>query len=100
MKKKIMTAAAAAFVSIASLAQDVTLNSALEATERVLSQNATSIINVISLIIGIVGVAMLAWQGAKYLKGDGNSNDALMKVGSGLLIIAVLLEIIKAVFLR
>lgn len=99
MKKKITTSLVALGASVLTFAQNVTLQGAVDQADQILRTNATRIVNLISLVIGLLGVVMLAWQGAKYLKGDGNSNDALMKVAGGMLIIAILLQVIKAVFI-
>lgn len=99
MKKKITTTLLAIGASAVTFAQNVTLNGALDQADSILRSNANRFVNVVSLIIGLIGIAMLGWQGAKYLKGDGNSNDALMKIAGGMLIIAILLQVIKAIFI-
>lgn len=58
------------------------------------------IIDVVSVVMGLIGVAMLAVNLAKYFKGDPSSNDALMKIGGGLLIAVVILQVIKVTLLR
>ena len=61
---------------------------------------AGSIVNIISIVMGLVGAVMLGVNLAKYFKGDPSSNDALIKVGAGLLIATVILQIIRATYLK
>lgn len=72
----------------------------LSTTHTTLLSLATQIVNVVSIVMGLVGVVMLGINLAKYLKGDPSSNDALMKVGGGLLIAVVILQIIKVTLLK
>lgn len=72
----------------------------LSTTHTTLLGLATQIVNVVSIVMGLVGVVMLGINLAKYLKGDPSSNDALMKVGGGLLIAVVILQIIKVTLLK
>jgi formate-dependent nitrite reductase membrane component NrfD len=58
------------------------------------------IINIAFLIIGIVGLVMLIPNLMKYLKGDPSSNDALMKVGAGIVIVVIIAQVIRMVFLQ
>lgn len=53
------------------------------------------IFNIVSIVMGLIGAVMLVVSLAKYLKGDPSSNDALMKVGGGLLIAVIILQVIK-----
>lgn len=72
----------------------------LSTTHSTLLSLSTLIVNVVSIVMGIVGVGMLGVNLAKYLKGDPSSNDALTKVGIGLLIAVVILQIIKVTLLK
>lgn len=58
------------------------------------------IVNLVSLIMGLVGIFMLAVNLYKYFKGDPSSNDALTKVGAGLLIAVIILQVIRVTMLR
>ena len=49
-------------------------------------------------ILALIAVVLLAWQGAKYLKGDPQCKDSLLAFGAGLIIIVIFMEVIKAVF--
>ena len=53
------------------------------------------VINVVSVIMALIGVFMLAVNLYKYFKGDPTSNDALMKVGGGLLVAVIILQVIN-----
>lgn len=68
-------------------------------TTQQLNTLAGSIVNIISIIMGLVGAIMLGVNLAKYFKGDPSSNDALTKVGAGLLIATVILQIIRVTYL-
>lgn len=59
----------------------------------------TTIVNIASLIIGIVGVVSLIVAYSKHTKGDPSSADSLMKVGFGLLIVIVLMQVIRMTLL-
>ena len=75
-------------------------NTILTQTHSTLLQLSSLIVNVVSIVMGLVGIAMLGVNLAKYVKGDPSSNDALMKVGGGLLIAVVILQIIKVTLLK
>ena len=57
------------------------------------------IVNIVCVIMGIIGVVMLATNLAKYFKGDPSSNDALMKIGGGMLIAIIILQVIRMTLL-
>ena len=90
-------AALMAVQAVAYAAPDA--SSILSTTESQLRDMASLIVNVVSVLMGIIGAVMLAVNLAKYAKGDPSSNDSLMKVGGGLLIATVLLQIIRVIFL-
>ena len=58
------------------------------------------IINIVSLVMGLVGAVMLGVNLYKYFKGDPSSNDALMKIGGGILIAVVLLQVIRVTLIN
>lgn len=57
------------------------------------------VVNIVCIIMGIIGVVMLATNLAKYFKGDPSSNDALMKIGGGMLIAIIILQVIRITLL-
>ncbi len=65
-----------------------------------LKSGSLKVINVISVMIGLIAVIMLAWNYYKRSKGDGQSNDALAAWGWGLLIAIIGLQVVKVVFLQ
>ena len=67
----------------------------LQGAESTLQGLAGLVINVVSVIMGFIGVFMLAVNLYKYFKGDPSSNDALMKVGGGLLVAVIILQVIN-----
>ena len=71
----------------------------LNTTKSQLTSISTVLINVVSVGIGIGGVIMLVPNVIKYSKGDPSSSDAMMKLGAGLVIAAILLQVIKVTFL-
>ncbi len=103
MKKFITRSTVMILGSLASIvsafAQAKDANTILTGAQTQLTSIATNIINLISIIGAIVGVVMLAPNLLKYLKGDPSSNDALIKVGAGLLIFVVILQIIRVTML-
>lgn len=56
---------------------------------------ARAAINLVSALIGLIGVLMLAWNFMKRAKGDQQSSDALMNWGSSLLFVAIALQAVK-----
>ena len=76
-----------------------TADQILNQTHLQLRNMSGSIVNVVSVIMGLIGVVMLATNLVKYFKVDPSSNDALMKVGGGLLIAVVILQIIRVTLL-
>lgn len=83
-----------------SFAQASTADQILTQTHSTLFGLSTLIVNIVSLVMGLVGVAMLGVNLYKYFKGDPSSNDALIKVGAGLLIAVVLLQVIRVTLLK
>ena len=73
----------------------VNAESILTGAERTLKSLAGPIINVVSIIMGLVGVGMLGVNLYKYFKGDPTSNDALTKIGGGLLVAVIILQVIN-----
>ena len=67
----------------------------LTGAESTLKSLAGPIINVVSIIMGLVGVGMLGVNLYKYFKGDPTSNDALTKIGGGLLVAVIILQVIN-----
>ena len=79
-------------------AQNVTASGALSSADSIVTGIKDLAFHVAAGIIAIVAVFLLVWQGSKYLKGDPQCKDSLLAFGGGLLIIAVFMEVIKAVF--
>lgn len=67
----------------------------LQGAEDTLQGLAGLVINVVSVIMALIGIFMLAVNLYKYFKGDPSSNDALMKVGGGLLVAVIILQVIN-----
>lgn len=95
------TAKKIAMVTIAMLAAtpafaDVTFNGVLQQFETVLSGGATLVFNVLSIILGLVAAAFAVMNFFKFAKGGGQDSDnSLLRIAGGLLIVAVLLQVIK-----
>ena len=58
------------------------------------------VINIVSLVMGLVGAVMLGVNLYKYFTGDPSSNDALMKIGGGILIAVILLQVIRVTLIN
>lgn len=100
-KSRVVLFVASMFAPIVSFAQANTdARTILEGAATQVTGLASTIINLVSIIGALVGVVMLAPNLLKYLKGDPSANDALIKVGAGLMIFVILLQIIKVVMLR
>ena len=56
------------------------------------------VVSIVSIMIGLVGVIMLAWVFYKRSKGDQQSNDALMGWGVALIFAMIMLQIVRAIF--
>lgn len=95
--KKIISGFAAIAIPVLSFAQ-TDANSILNTATSTMKSAGAGVANVVSVLIGLVGIIMLGWNFAKRAKGDQQSNDALMNWGSALLISAIFLQIIKAVY--
>ncbi len=84
-------------VPLAAQAPDA--NSILQGASTQLTQMAGPIINIVSLVLGLVGAVMLGYAFWKHSKGDPSSQDALTKIAGGLLIAVVILQVIRMTFL-
>lgn len=98
--RKAGMAATASLASLAASAQGgsgtrVSAEGILQGAEDTLQSLAGLVINVVSVIMALIGVFMLAVNLYKYFKGDPSSNDALMKVGGGLLVAVIILQVIN-----
>ena len=103
MKQEIRLRRALAVIAFASgsytaLAQNISASGALSTADGIVTGIKDIAFHLAAAIIGIVAVCLLVWQGAKYLKGDPQFKDSLLAFGGGLLMIAVLMEVIKAIF--
>lgn len=79
---------------------EISGSAALTTAESQLKALVSPLLNVISILIGITGVVFVAINLPKYLKGgDREGENTLLKVGGGLIIAAVLVQVIKAVAL-
>ena len=101
-KSRVVLFVASMFAPAVSFAQSANTDARtiLEGAATQVTNLAGTIINLVSIIGALVGVVMLAPNLLKYLKGDPSANDALIKVGAGLMIFVVLLQIIRVVMLR
>lgn len=80
-------------------AQMISSDTFLSNVESTLKSSSNAISNIASMIIGLVGIAMLAWQWFRYNKGEQQTNDSLVKIGGGLIIVVILFQIIKTALL-
>lgn len=81
-------------------AQAGTADQILEQAHSTLFTLSSRVINLVSLVMGLVGVYMVAMNFYKYSKGDPSTQDALSKVGAGLVIAVIILQIIRVTLLR
>ena len=96
MKKlRYYLAAVAAMLPTVAFAQFTSADQILSTTESTLSGLGATIINIVSIAMGLGAVVMLGINLVKYLRNDPSTSDSLTKVGAGLLIAVVLLQIIK-----
>lgn len=83
-----------------AILQAQTASQILQNTQSQLTQSAAPIVNIVSIAMGLVGAVMLGINLVKYAKGDPSTNDTLMKVGIGLLIAVIILQVIRVSFLQ
>lgn len=81
-----------------AMAQNFSASGALSTADGIVSGIKDIAFHLAAGIIGLAAVFLLGWQAIKYLKGDPQFKDSLMAFGGGLLVVAVLMEVIKAVF--
>lgn len=58
-----------------------------------------SLLNLISVIVGLIGIVMLVWNYIKANKSDGQSNDAMISWGWRLIFVFAAIQLIKVVLL-
>lgn len=93
----VLMVAALLIIPVAAFAQtDINLNQATST----LRTFATQLMTAVQIIIGIVGTIMIAWVLYKRMKGDQQSNDALMGWLVALAIGILALQLIKVLFLK
>ena len=90
----------AMMVPAIAFAQASTADQILSQTHSTLFGLSDAVINIVSLVMGLVGAVMLGVNLYKYFKGDPSSNDALMKVGGGILIAVILLQVIRVTLIH
>jgi hypothetical protein len=96
------SAAASALLTLSAgmaLAQNQDASSMLTQASSTIKTAASPLLNLVSIIIGMVGVIMLVPTFVKYAKGEPTSADAFLKHGGGLVIAFVLLQLIRLIFL-
>ena len=81
------------------MAQTQDAASMLTTASSTLKTTALPLLNLISVIVGMVGIVMLVPTFVKYAKGEPTSADAFLKHGGGLVIVFVLFQIIRLIFL-
>lgn len=96
--KIICTAAAVVACPVLASAQ-ADANSLLTTAKTTLSGLVNTVVVIVEIIMGLIGAVMLAVNLAKYFKEDGHANDALMKIGGGLLIAVIILQVLRMTLL-
>lgn len=106
--KKLFKRASNAAVLLAANASAVFAQTSFkeyQSADQALNQVTTSmnsvvrpIFNIVSAVLGLVFIIYLIWNIAQQQKGNPQAQDALMKIGGGLLGAIVLLQVIKLVF--
>lgn len=96
--KVICTAAAVISCPVFASAQ-ADANALLTTAKTTISSLVNTIVLIVEIIMGLIGAVMLAVNLAKYFKDDGRANDSLMKIGGGLLIAVVILQVIRMTLL-
>ena len=79
-------------------AQQNSASGLLQTAETQIKSIGTTLLNVASGLIGVVGAIMLVWNFMKRAKGDQQSNDAIMNWGSALLFTALALQILRVAY--
>lgn len=105
MKKSIRNAVASAAALLCVQAQTFTASAQFKGASQILDtatqeigNTANSLLNLISILVGVVAIVMLVWNYIKKSKGDGGSNDALAGWGFSLIFVAIALQVVKAIF--
>ena len=107
MKKSIRNAVASAAALLFVQAQTFTASAQggfksateiLNTATTEIGNTANSLLNLVSILVGVVAIVMLIWNYIKKSKGDGGSNDALAGWGFSLIFVAIALQVVKAVF--
>ena len=86
------------FTAVAASAQNFSASGALSTADGIVSGLRDIAFHLVAGILALIAVVLLAWQVAKYLKGDPQCKDSLLAFGAGLIIIVIFMEVIKAVF--
>ena len=84
--------------SIGAAAQSVTASGAISSADSIVTGIKDMAFHLAAGIIALVAVFLLVWQGMKSFKGDPQYKDSLMSFGGSLLVVAILMEVIKAIF--
>ena len=87
----------AAFYAQAQTDLSKTFTKTLESTVK---NNVDPIVNISTMVIGFAAIITLAYCVFKFFKGDQQSQDLFMKVGGGAFIVAILMYVIRVVFLK
>lgn len=101
LKSKIAAVSALVFIiDQHSYGQNGDANAMIGQANQTLSTLGSNIVSLVTLIMGLVGIVFVAVNLVKYFKEQGQSDNSLLKVGGGLLIGAILITVIKNVFLK
>ena len=95
LKKAACLAAMTPAVTAGAQVKDV--STMLSSSGTALTSIADPLLNVLSIIVGMIGAVMVIPTVAKYIKGEPTSADAFVKLGGGLIVAFVILQIIRLI---
>ena len=99
LSSKVICAVAAVMAGPVVMFAQADANSLLTTAKTTVSGLVNTIVLIVEIIMGLVGVIKLATNLAQYMKNDPSAHDALSKVGLGLLIAVVILQVIRMTLL-
>ena len=75
-------------------------NALIDEAKSSLSSSASSFVDLILVIFGLVGIIFIVINAVKYFKGDHDSENSMFKVGIGIILGVIIIYVIKDVMIK
>lgn len=97
--RKTLAAMASAGLPVIASAQTRDVSSLLSTFQSTLKTNADSIVNIVSIILGLAAIVMLIPTFTKLAKNDPSSSDGMLKIATYFVVAYIFLQVVRMTML-